>query len=69
MGYGVGKKDNPYSHAIVDIDGTKTVFMAIALSFALRITEGNIDAARQLVMNEWQALHDNGIVPQKPRKS
>lgn len=69
MSYGISKKGNSYALAIVDIDASKTVFMAIALSFALRIGgTGNIDEARQLVMDEWTVLHQNGIVPQKPKR-
>jgi hypothetical protein len=59
---------NAYELTVRDIDAPKKVFMAIAVSFALRIVGGNIDAARQLVMDEWLALHENGIVPQRPRK-
>ena len=70
MSYGRGKRDNPYAKTIHDIDAPKTVFMAIAISLALQLDgTGNIDAARQRVMDEWVALHANGIVPQKPRKS
>jgi hypothetical protein len=69
MSLGIGKTTNAYARTIEDIDASKTVFMAIAVSFALRIGgTGNIDQARQLVMEEWVALHQNGIVPQKPRK-
>lgn len=61
---------NPYEKTIRDIDAPKKVFMAIAVSLALQLDgTGNIDAARQRVMDEWFALHANGIVPQKPRKA
>lgn len=69
MSYGIGKKDNNYSRAVLDIDAPKTVWMAIAFSLALRLAGNGIarDAA-DLCFTEWMALHANGIVPQKPRR-
>lgn len=67
MGYGIGKKDNEYAREVVGIDAPKTVWMAIALSFAMRIAAGTTQDAVDLCATEWQVLHENGIVPQKPR--
>lgn len=67
MGYGVSKRDNTYARAICDIDAPKTVWMAIAFAFAMRITGDDADAAHKLCVAEWQVLFDNGIVPQKVR--
>lgn len=68
MGYGRGKTDNEYSREVLDIDASKTVWMAIAFSFAQRIACGTTEDAASLCYSEWQALHQNGIVPQKPRR-
>lgn len=67
MGYGMGKKDNEYARHVCDIDASKTVWMAIAVSFAMRIMGGEV-GVRDLILGEWDALHTNGIVPQKPRR-
>lgn len=47
----------------------KTVYAAIALSFAMRLTGDDWNAAKALLANEWETLHANGILPQKPRKA
>jgi len=67
MSYGISKRDNAYAQRIADIEASKTVFMAIAYSFALRLTDDNAEEAYRLVLAEWGTLHDNGIVPQQPR--
>lgn len=71
MSYGVSKRDNEYAQQLLDIEAPKTVFMAIAFSLAKRISGDDAPAGvvSQLVWDEWQALYDNGIVPQKPRRS
>lgn len=66
MGYGIGKKDNEYARQIIRIDAPKTVFMAIAYSFAVQIY--GEEKAPAMVLAEWATLHQNGIVPQKPKK-
>lgn len=43
----------------------KTVWAAISLSLAMRHVD-RLNEALRIVMDEWQALYDNGIVPQKP---
>jgi hypothetical protein len=43
----------------------KAVFAAIAVS-ALTLGGDYLEETRQRVIAEWWALHDNGIVPQKP---
>jgi hypothetical protein len=70
VSYGRGKKDNAYAQELLDIEAPKTVFMAIAFSLAQRITEdAPADITHKLIWDEWQTLYDNGIVPQKPRRS
>lgn len=72
MSYGLAKRDNTYARALHHIDAPKTVWMAIAASFAARIIgEGEIatDKINALIIEEWQALYDNGIVPQRVRVS
>jgi len=67
MSIGLGKTDNEYAQQVRDIEASKAVWMAIAYSLANRITCDAPIAARDLCLSEWQALHDNDIVPQKPR--
>lgn len=53
------------------IDAPKTVWQALALSLANQVNGGSLDSGiipRDTLMAEWQALYDNGIVPQKPRR-
>jgi hypothetical protein len=69
MSYGRGKNDNSYARRVFDIDAPKTVWMAIAFSLAMRIREDDFALAAQEVYAEWEALHANGIVPQKPRRT
>ena len=48
----------------------KAVFAAVALSLAfIDVEEQGFDLACARVMNEWRALYENGIVPQKPPKT
>jgi hypothetical protein len=61
------KLSNEYQRYVADIDAPKAVWMAIAASFALRIMGGEI-GVHDLIRGEWDALHANGIVPQKPPK-
>lgn len=47
----------------------KTVFAAVALSMCYMHMEGeSFEAAVARFLVEWDALHRNGIVPQKPAK-
>lgn len=47
----------------------KSVLAMIAYSFAQRLTEdGDRDAVLAEIAREWDALHANGIVPQKPKR-
>lgn len=61
------KLSNTYADAVKDIyeDCPKAVFAAIAVSLAT-CGGDHLDSAEQLVIEEWQILYDNGIVPQKP---
>ena len=64
-------RGNEYATALSAFNVPKTVWMALAFSFADRLTGGRLDveAIRSLIREEWRILHDNGIVPQKPRKT
>ncbi len=60
---------NEYALALPSFTSTpKSVYAAIAYSFASRIVESDdpalIEAA---ILNEWAVLNQNGIVPQKPK--
>lgn len=47
----------------------KAVLFAICQQFAMRVADDfTADAAFETMQAEWRALHDNGIVPQKPAK-
>lgn len=71
MAYGRGKRDNEYARLVFDIDAPKTVWMAIAVAFADRLIgtgpDGQLQSVSELIRREWELLHQNGIVPQKPR--
>lgn len=72
MSIGIGKTSNEYAQQLYGIDAPKTVWMAIAFSFARRIVgDDTVSAAltADLCLEEWRKLHANGIVPQKPRKA
>ncbi len=69
MGYGIGKKDNEYARLVLHIDAPKTVWMAIAVSFANRLEDGIFAEVPGAIQREWATLHLNGIVPQKVRIS
>jgi hypothetical protein len=64
----LGNKGNPYSAAMPDLlkIAQNTVWAAIAYSLALRDCEDDHAAIRTILLDEWRALHDNGIVPQPP---
>ena len=50
-------------------DTPKAVWAALACSFANRCGDGDLDdldAIPATLLNEWRALHANGIVPQAP---
>ena len=75
MSYGRGKSDNSYARLAFEVDAPKTVWMALAVSFAAMTVESAEDLLddklrlQKLLLDEWRTLHENGIVPQKPRKS
>jgi hypothetical protein len=47
----------------------KSVWADIAYSLALRLTgEESHDGAREIIAEEWVALHQAGIVKQKPKE-
>jgi hypothetical protein len=65
-------KSNEYAdmlHPLYD-NIPKTVMAAIAVSFAIQL-KGEEDFEyfiKKRIMEEWEILHQNGIVPQKPPK-
>lgn len=73
MAYGRGKKDNSYARLVFDVDAPKTVWMALAVSFAAMTCESAEELLadkvklQKMMREEWGCLHDNGIVPQRPR--
>ena len=61
------KVSNEYALAIPDYDKMpKAVLAALAMSLALRLSADDFQEARRLLHEEWVALYDAGIVPQKP---
>lgn len=73
MAYGRGKRDNSYARLAFDVDAPKTVWMALAVSFAAMTVESAEDLLadkvrlQKMLREEWATLHENGIVPQRPR--
>jgi len=64
------KTGNEYSRALVAYDRIpKAVLAAVAYSFASRlIADGDSPTMVELaILDEWDVLHQNGIVPQGPR--
>jgi hypothetical protein len=49
-------------------DTPKAVFAAVAFSFAMRLSEDKPKEAIAEFVREWLVLHDQGIVPQRPRQ-
>lgn len=70
MSYGRSKTDNEYARVVFDVDAPKTVWMALAVSFAHRLELAHMEphGMARVMMDEWATLNANGIVPQKPRK-
>lgn len=54
--------------ALGDRKTPKTVYAALAYSIALRLCEDDHERAKQMLREEWRALHAAGLVPQKPSK-
>ena len=65
---GITKLGNEYAQSFDSFDAPKAVWMAIAASFAARIhgEDFSPEAVQRLIAVEWLALHQNGIVPQRP---
>lgn len=47
----------------------KSVLAAVAVSLALLQNEEDLSAVSKIINDEWKVLHENGIVPQRPRKA
>lgn len=65
------KTMNEYARALGAVyeDTPKAVFAAVAFSYAARLTGDTSEAAAvREFLHEWRILHENGIVPQEPRK-
>jgi hypothetical protein len=64
------KKGNDYQEQLPQYDETpKAVIAASALSLAKQLQgEDDIDAAKKLIADEWESLHNAGIIPQAPKK-
>jgi hypothetical protein len=61
------KRSNSYAASIPDYQRIpKSVFAAIALSFAERLSDDG--SAQNTLFREWESLHANGIVSQVPGK-
>ena len=64
------KTSNEYARAIVSYERIpKAVLAAVAYSFASRlIPDGDSPTMVEMaILDEWDTLHQNGIVPQEPR--
>lgn len=51
------------------LDAPKLVWAGLAFSLAMRLCGDDMDAALKMLGDEWQALHDAGIVPQKVKRA
>ena len=61
-------KTNEYQQRYPEFDATpKAVVGAVAYSLAMRLCENNHERAAELLRSEWFVLHENSIVPNKPR--
>ena len=67
---GVFKTENEYMIQIdqkVYADTPKAVLAAIVVSLLFK--DGvEVDVVTDALLNEWAALNENGIVPQKPKR-
>lgn len=65
----VSKKSNPYADLIDPVLYAQTP-KAVLAAIVVSLLSGGGDDPRYLnerIRAEWQALYDNGIVPQKPK--
>lgn len=64
----VGNRGNEYAYAVENMDAIpKTVLAAIAFSMCfIAVEEQGGKAANDRLYEEWNALYQAGIVPQKP---
>jgi len=62
------KAMNEYARACGQYEETpKAVFAALAYSLAVRLTgEEDYAGAVAILREEWQTLHEQGIIPQRP---
>jgi len=64
------KRGNQYAELLGAAynDMPKALLAAIAVSFAARLEDDSLDKAGALVLEEWRALYQNGVVSQRPDK-
>lgn len=61
---------NQYAALLENFDEIpKSVLAAIAVSLALLQNEEDLSSVSKIINDEWRVLHENGIVPQRPRKA
>lgn len=66
---GVFKKENSYQKILTPEfyeKCPKAVLAAIAVSFVINHQDSRADMAEEIIMHEWDILHKNGTIPQKP---
>lgn len=62
------KQSNEYAQLYPDYaDTPKAVIAAVAFSLAMRLSNEDEQEAMYLLADEWKALYEIGIVPQKPK--
>ena len=69
-----GKLTNDYAEIVSEMRGSKAVWMAVAVSLAIReigARSGTPTSAEitEYLWAEWDTLHANGIIPQQPRRN
>lgn len=65
----LNKTSNEYADQVANLEAPKAVVAAIAYSLALRLCGDDHAAAKALIATEWGALHQAGVIPQKPAKT
>jgi len=68
---GIFKKNNDYQKAISNklyADTPKSVFAALAVSVLVNMCGKSFEEIDSAIIQEWDTLFKQGIVPQKPAK-
>lgn len=69
---GVFKKSNSYQELLSQEfyeKCPKAVLAAIAVSFVINHQGSDADVAEEIILHEWDILHKNGTIPQKPYRT